>query len=62
MKVINLERTSYSYNDYCSRVRLNIIQERLDKENKTSDEKIKEIFSKLGIDVDLKTMTFEKVD
>ena len=56
-----LERTSYTYNDKCSKKRLEIIQNRLKSENKTSDEKVKEIFSKIGVDVDLKTMSFKEI-
>ena len=56
-----LERTSYTYNDKCSKKRLEIIQNRLKSENKTSDEKVKEIFSKIGVDVDLKTMSFTEI-
>jgi hypothetical protein len=56
-----LERTSYTYNDNCSKKRLEIIQNRLKSENKTSDEKVKEIFSKIGVDVDLKTMSFTEI-
>lgn len=59
---IKLERTSYTYDDECSKKRLDLIQKRLDKENKTSDEKVKEIFEKIGIKVDLKNFNFTKIE
>ena len=57
---IKLERTSYTYDDECSKKRLDLIQKRLDKENKTSDEKVKEIFEEIGVKVDLDNMNFTK--
>lgn len=48
---MKLKRTSYTYNDKCSRIRSDIIQKRLKKENKTSDEKVKEIFDEIGVDL-----------
>ena len=57
---IKLERTSYTYDDECSKKRLDLIQKRLDKENKTSDEKVKEIFEEIGLKVDLDNMNFTK--
>lgn len=51
--MIELERTSYTYDDECSRKRLDKIQKRLKQENITSDEKIKEIFGRIGVDMDL---------
>ena len=50
--MIRLERTSYTYDDECSRIRLKLVQKRLKQENMTSDEKIKKIFDKIGIDID----------
>lgn len=47
---IKLERTSYTYDDECSRKRFDLIQKRLKNENKTLDEKVDEIFAKIGID------------
>ena len=47
---VRLERTTYTYNDECSRRRFDLIQKRLDKENKTLDEKVSEIFQKIGVD------------
>lgn len=51
--MIKLERTSYTYDDECSKKRLDLIQKRLKQENIASNEKIKEIFDKIGVDVDL---------
>ena len=48
-----LERTSYTYNDKCSKKRLEIIQNRLKSENKTSDEKVKEMVGVYFRDNDL---------
>ena len=59
------ERKTYAlltYDDECSKKRLDLIQKRLDKENKTSDEKVKEIFEKIGIKVDLKNFNFTKIE
>ncbi len=47
---IKLERTSYTYDDDCSRKRFDLIQKKLENENKTLDEKVSEIFAKAGID------------
>lgn len=47
---IKLERTSYTYDDDCSRKRSELIQKRLENENKSLDEKVSEIFQKIGID------------
>ena len=57
-----LERTSYTYDDECSKKRLALVQKRLDQENKTSDEKVREIFEKIGIKADLKAMNFTKIE
>ena len=57
-----LERTSYTYDDECSRKRLDLIQKRLKQENKTSNEKVKEIFEKIGISADLTKMEFVPID
>ena len=54
-----LERTSYTYDDECSKKRLDLIKKRLKLENKTSDEKVREIFKKIGIDVDFEKMMRE---
>lgn len=56
-----LERTSYTYDDKCSKKRLDLIHERLKKENKTPDVKVREIFSKINIDVNLDEMTFTEL-
>ncbi len=58
---IRLERTSYTYDDECSKKRSALVQKRLNQENKTSDEKVKEIFEKIGIKADLKNLNFTKI-
>lgn len=50
--MIRLERTSYTYDDKCARIRLKRVQERSKQENMVSDEKIREIFDNLGVDID----------
>ena len=47
---IKLERTSYTYDDECSKKRFELIQKRLKKENKSLEEKVNEIFEEIGID------------
>ena len=50
--MIRLERTSYTYDDKCSRKRLDMVQKRLKEENVASDEKLKAIFDKIAEDMD----------
>ena len=50
--MIRLERTSYTYDDKCSRKRLDRVQKRLKEENLASDEKLKAIFDKIAEDMD----------
>ena len=50
--MIRLERTSYTYDDKCSRKRLDMDQKRLKEENVASDEKLKAIFDKIAEDMD----------
>ena len=57
---IRLERTSYTYDDECSKKRSALVQKRLNQENKTSDEKVREIFEEIGVKVDLDNMNFTK--
>ena len=52
--IINLLRTAYPRKmdyDHVSKVR-----KQLKKENKTSEQKIKEIFGEIGVDVDLNNL------
>lgn len=55
-KLITLERTCYSHNDDCAEIRHKNIQKRLDRENKSLNQKIKEIFQEIGVDLDLDSM------